>query len=135
MILDAEGLVTSLPRRGVAVAVLSKQDVQEVYGLRSALECQAARRACRMITADDVEYLLSLARDMTRFSLPDDSKLLAAQDLAFHQRILEIGKVPQLRNTLYQFLDPKNLDGLSQGGLPGKRQQEKKMLDSKVELR
>ncbi len=90
MILDAEGLVTSLPRRGVAVAVLSKQDVQEVYGLRSALECQAARRACRMITADDVEYLLSLARDMTRFSLPDDSKLLAAQDLAFHQRILEV---------------------------------------------
>jgi len=40
----------------------------------------------------------------------------------FHQRILEIGKVPQLRNTLYQFLDHEDLDGSFQGGLPGKRQ-------------
>ena len=53
----------------------------------------------------------------------------------FHQRILEIEKVPQLRNTLYQFLNYEDLDGSFQGELPGKRQLKKKMLDSKVELR
>lgn len=89
-ILEREGLVTSRPRRGVSVTVLSKHDVQEIYGLRSALECQAARNACKRITPPDVEELLSLIRAMKRAGSVDDRKLLARRDLAFHQKILEM---------------------------------------------
>ncbi len=88
--LSAEGLVTSLPRRGMTVAVLTKRDVQEIYGLRSALECQAARFACRRVSVSDLEHLRSLARDMKRSGVPRDTELLAAPDLAFHRKILEI---------------------------------------------
>jgi DNA-binding GntR family transcriptional regulator len=88
--LTAEGLVTSLPRRGVAVAVLTKQDVREIYGLRSALECQAARSACRNVSVSDLEQLRSLAQDMKRSGVARDTELLAAPDLAFHKMILEI---------------------------------------------
>jgi DNA-binding GntR family transcriptional regulator len=88
--LSAEGLVTSLPRRGMTVAVLTKQDVQEIYGLRSALECQAARTACRNISVSNLEDLRSLAQEMRRSGVPRDTELLAAPDIAFHRRILEV---------------------------------------------
>jgi DNA-binding GntR family transcriptional regulator len=89
-ILEREGLITSLPRRGVTVAVLTRQDVQEIYSLRSALECQAGRAACRKITPDDVEELLALAGGMRQPVGTGARQKLAAEDLAFHQRILEI---------------------------------------------
>jgi DNA-binding GntR family transcriptional regulator len=88
--LEAEGLVKSLPRRGAAVTVLTKRDVQEVYGLRSALECQAARSACRRLTADDVDEMLSLVRRMRDAGYAGDRALLALHDLAFHRKILDV---------------------------------------------
>lgn len=90
LILEREGLITSLPRRGVTVAVLTQQDVQEIYGFRSALECQAGRGACRKITADDVEELLALTGGMRQSDVASDRQKLAAEDFAFHQRIFEI---------------------------------------------
>ncbi|MDR7419067.1 MAG: GntR family transcriptional regulator [Armatimonadota bacterium] len=88
-VLETEGLVTSVPRRGVSVTVLTKGDVEEIYGLRSALECQAARGACRNASIRDFEYLRSLVQEIKRSS-PRDAKLLAAPDIAFHRRILEL---------------------------------------------
>lgn len=91
LVLQREGLVTSLPRRGVIVATLTKQDVQEIYGLRSALECQAGRGACRRITADDGDELVSLANAMSQSDvISGDCQKVAAMDLAFHRKVFEI---------------------------------------------
>jgi DNA-binding GntR family transcriptional regulator len=88
--LEAEGLVRSLPRRGLTVIVLTKQDVEEIYGLRSALECQAARSACRKLTPDDLEELRSLVRRMREAGHAGDRQALADHDIALHRKILEV---------------------------------------------
>ena len=51
----------------------------------------------------------------------------------FHHRILQIGKVPQLRNTLYQFMDPGDLTGPFEEELPGGRRPQRNCLT--MELR
>jgi len=45
--LASQGLVSFLPRRGVAVVRFTAQDVEEIFELRSAIELTAVEKACR----------------------------------------------------------------------------------------
>lgn len=60
--LEAEGLVESLPGRGVIVPRLSPEDAQDLYDLLEALEGLAARRAAARATAGDLAHLNSLIK-------------------------------------------------------------------------
>ncbi len=62
--LAAEGLLENLPRRGVVVAILRKADAAEIYGLRTALECWAAREACHRATESELAGLTDLIHEM-----------------------------------------------------------------------
>lgn len=88
-VLEREGLVRSVPRRGVTVTVLSKDDVREIYGLRAALECAAVRDAARNATPELLARLTTLVEAMHRGSRANDLELLAAEDVAFHSAICE----------------------------------------------
>ena len=48
--LELEGLVTSIPNKGTYVNGISRDDVQDIYMIRSRLEGLAARLATRRIT-------------------------------------------------------------------------------------
>src|SRR5690606_27892766 len=74
--LEHDGLVTSIPRRGVTVTVLSRNDVEEIYGLRTALECGAIRIACTKATASDLQELETLVNQMKLASVEDEKVLL-----------------------------------------------------------
>jgi DNA-binding GntR family transcriptional regulator len=74
--LQREGLVTCLPSRGVMVTVLTRRDVREIYGLRTALECWAVREACRIATPEQLETLAPLVAYMERSSLQVDKDFL-----------------------------------------------------------
>ncbi len=55
--LEAEGLLEAAPRRGLVVATLDQQQVTEIYALRYALECLAARLAARQASLADIAAL------------------------------------------------------------------------------
>lgn len=57
--LEAEGLITSVPNRGAVVRTFSKEEVKEIYDLRAVLEGYGARKAAALITDEE---LLSLRR-------------------------------------------------------------------------
>lgn len=52
--LEAEGLIVSYPHRGSAVAVLTADDVQEVFLIRVSLESTALRLAVPKMTDEDI---------------------------------------------------------------------------------
>lgn len=52
--LEAEGLIVSYPHRGSAVAVLTANDVEEVFLVRVSLESTALRLAVPKMTHDDI---------------------------------------------------------------------------------
>src|SRR3712207_4636560 len=57
--LEADGLVTIIPRRGVFVATIDKKALFEIFEIRIALEPLVAELAAPVVPAPDVELALS----------------------------------------------------------------------------
>jgi DNA-binding GntR family transcriptional regulator len=62
-VLEQEGQVTYLPRRGYFVTQLDLADLREIYELREVLEGRAARKALPLLDAEAIERLELLARE------------------------------------------------------------------------
>ena len=86
-LLERDGLVQSLPRRGAVVVTLNRHDVREIYGLRAALECAAIRDVTINATPEFLAQLEVLIEAMQRESHASDVALLSGDDVAFHSAI------------------------------------------------
>ena len=62
-VLEQEGQVTYLPRRGYFVAELDLGEMREIYALRALLEERAARRALPLLDEDGMRRIELAARD------------------------------------------------------------------------
>ena len=58
------GLIEVLPRRGIVIAPVHVLDVQQVFQARSVLEGELAELAASRATAEQVEWLRSLAQSL-----------------------------------------------------------------------
>lgn len=91
--LEAQGLVVSLPRRGVRVASFTLDEVREVGEMRAALESLALRQAAPNLTSrmlDEAEVLIEQG-DSSR-----DARDWDAANRAFHRLILAPCGMPRL---------------------------------------
>ncbi|TDC61945.1 GntR family transcriptional regulator [Streptomyces hainanensis] len=89
-LLEREGLVHSVWHRGTTVIDVTAQDVEEVYGLRAALDRLAATGAQQNATADQLAELDTLVDAMSREIGGEASGTrLLALDIAFHDRIYD----------------------------------------------
>ena len=92
--LETDGFVEIQPRRGIFVKRKTLDEILQMIVVWAALESMAARLATTAATDAEIASLRRLA---TRFS---DSQADLAEyseaNIRFHQRILEIGKVPLL---------------------------------------
>lgn len=88
--LEREGLVVVYPRRGAIVARLSREDLDEVYSLRRALERLAIREAIRKAEPEHIAQMSFIVDEMVASSAVSITPQLAAElDVRFHQALLE----------------------------------------------
>jgi DNA-binding GntR family transcriptional regulator len=85
--LIAEGLLLSEPHRGTFVIELTKQDVEEIYEARLALECAAAKRLCRNMTPEDEKQLRGFIDAFKVRSDQHEDVKLYDLDMRFHEAI------------------------------------------------
>ena len=86
-LLDHEGLIVTIPRKGYFVSPITVQDVHNSFGLRLILECAAAEMAAAKVTDDQIERLESLVPDRS----PSDSMSQRLErNLEFHCLIAEL---------------------------------------------
>ena len=103
-ILESEGLVVDIPRRGFYVVSLSTKDIEEVYSLRLMLELEAIKRVLKNITPEDLESLQQILSDMTDAARQGDRFKVVRLDVEFHRCLWKIADHKLLLQTLEGFI-------------------------------
>ncbi|MBN8425033.1 GntR family transcriptional regulator [Microbacterium esteraromaticum] len=102
--LSFEKLVRIQRPRGVFVVGLTRDDVDQLYSLRAALEQLALSRAIRV--EDDARWqtMARAVRRMTEAAEVSDHTAFAAADLDFHSQIYALADHPRLEGAWRQYL-------------------------------
>lgn len=101
--LELEGLVQSVPNKGVTVKGVSAQDIQDIYTIRMLIEGLAARWAAEKITPREMEELRE-AVDLEEFyTTKNDNSRLLQLDTRFHDIVFKASKSKPLMHTLSTF--------------------------------
>jgi len=95
-ILEGEGAVTYVARRGYFVADLSMDDLLEVYRIRAVLEAEAVRVGVPLLTDDDRAQFVGLVERWERAAVAGDLLDLAAANRALHFTLIEAARMPRL---------------------------------------
>jgi len=86
--LEAEGLLTTLPRKGTQVRLVRPEDTADQMMVREAIECQAARLYCGNPIEKHEKELLKLAKVV---DAAEGSPIqLWKNEIAFHRRLVEL---------------------------------------------
>ena len=87
--LEADGLVTHLPRVGATVRRLEYSEVMELYEMRVVLECSAARMAARAASDIEISELKAIAEELAKVGKGTEASRLNRQ---FHSALLDAAK-------------------------------------------
>lgn len=108
--LELEGLVIMIPRKGAQVAQITEQDLNDVLEVRLGLEELAVRFACERITDEEIRNLESAAGEFERKMKDNDLSVQAEADVKFHeiiynathnQRLVQI--INNIREQMYRY--------------------------------
>lgn len=98
--LEKEGLVVTMPRKGAEVAKMTLKDMEDVLEIREALDELASQVACQRITQEQLLRLRDRKMDFENSLKTGDVKLIAEADVNFHDVIYEATGNPKLMNLL-----------------------------------
>jgi DNA-binding GntR family transcriptional regulator len=95
-VLEAEGLVSATPHKGVTVAEMSAADLHEIYLLRRILETEAARRAVPALSPATFAELEAIVARMDVHLADGDHAELIELNRTFHFTICEASGLSHL---------------------------------------
>ena len=117
--LEDEGILVHEPHRGMTVAKLDFQMVQELYAVRDLLEGAAAARAARYATDADMALLEDLVEREPLAA--KSSATMAAHNAQFHQAMYAAAHNRYLLKTLNVLANPLALLSKTAFSSPGRR--------------
>ena len=86
--LEVEGLVRMVPRKGVVVDTMSRRDVEELFDVREALEVMLCKRAAENGSEEGFAELKHLLSQAHRAVESADRTGIAQANAAFHEQII-----------------------------------------------
>jgi DNA-binding GntR family transcriptional regulator len=96
-VLEQEGLVESIPRRGTFVRSLTGQDILEIYTVRCALEGMAAELAMENSSPEALDQLERMVLHVG--SIPTEQlPSVISEDLEFHRQLVRLSGNTRLVN-------------------------------------
>jgi DNA-binding GntR family transcriptional regulator len=104
-VLEGEGHVVYLPRRGYVVSELSVGDLTEVYRLRELLEAEAIRVAVPRLDDATVAAIERAAHDVDVAGRRGDLVAMTSCNRDFHFLLFDAAGMPRLSRTLRQLWD------------------------------
>jgi DNA-binding GntR family transcriptional regulator len=86
--LESRGLVRAIPYRGVLVADLTAEEVEEIYFVRTILEKTAAGLILKHITPKEIQVLKRLSRELEKYFRKKTHKAIEI-DSEFHRAMVK----------------------------------------------
>jgi len=103
--LERDELVTRLPKGGFAVRKFTKEDVEEIFGIRSALESYAAYLATLHITPDKISILEKKVDESEDALKSGDTDKVVQAHTEFHNLLYKTCKSKKLAEMINNFSD------------------------------
>lgn len=107
--LEHEGLLESLPRRGATVVTIPEDEIQMFYEFRAHIEAKAFARAAARITDDEIEGLRERLGTLHAAYRSGDIDAVTAADREFHGAVVSIAGLTLLRRLWSNFDGPLRL--------------------------
>jgi len=101
--LELEGLVSSIPNKGVIVEGVTPQDVEDIYQIRKKIEGLAARWAAEKITDEQLRELKEILDLMEFYTEKGNVEKLSELDTRFHDIIFKASNSRPLEFVLSNF--------------------------------
>lgn len=101
--LELEGLVTMIPRRGAEVAQITEKNLREVLEVRGALDALAVELACERITQEELEQLKKACDHFEEETKKGSANQVAQADVALHDIILKASRNEKLVQMIGNF--------------------------------
>lgn len=101
--LELEGLVTMIPRRGAVVSQITEKGIKDVLEVRRALDVLSVELACERITADELSALEKACDHFAACVRTGSTRQIAQADVELHDIIVRAtgnDKLIQLVNNL-----------------------------------
>ena len=120
-VLQNEGLVKLVPRRGCFVAKLTERDLDEIYDMVSLLEGACAARAAELASAADIARLQRITQRMAQAANERNYKRYFDANLAAHEAVQEIAGNRWQKNVIQYLRSMCRLSPyVSVGKIPGR---------------
>jgi DNA-binding GntR family transcriptional regulator len=103
--LERDDLVTRLPKGGFAVREFTKEDVEEIFGIRSALESYASYLATLHITSDKLAQLEKRVKESEDALNKKDDEKVVQLNTEFHDLLYKSCKSKKLFEMINNFRD------------------------------
>lgn len=117
--LELDGLVIMVPRKGAIVAEITVSDLEDVLEVRGALEDLAVRKACQNMTKEQLEELKAAAERFENCLKGEDLLACAQADVEFHEMICRATKnrrLIQILNNIREQIYRYRLENLKDKG-------------------
>lgn len=103
--MENEGLIDYIPNRGCFAKGFTKQDVEDIYAVREALEEMAVRWAVARITEDEIKEMEEQCDLMEFYTRKKDKKKVMEMNTSFHEVIYASAKSRFLAQVLRSYKD------------------------------
>ena len=107
--LQAQGLLTSLPRGGMIVAKMDLQQLLSLWELLAELEGVAVRLACQRMTPEELDIIVRHHEASRKVAEADDVAGWQESNLRFHELIYRATRNPYLRQEVLRMRTPHRL--------------------------
>lgn len=94
--LELEGLVVMVPRRGAQVAQITEKSMSDVLEVRCALDELAVGLACQRISEEEVKELKEACESFEKAVEKNDIHVIAKADIVIHDIIYKASRNPRL---------------------------------------
>jgi DNA-binding GntR family transcriptional regulator len=103
--LEKDDLVTRLPKGGFAVREFTKADVEEIFGIRCALESYAAYLATIHMTSDKISALEKKLEELQKALEGGDTNKVVQLNTEFHNLLYKACKSKKLADMINTYTD------------------------------